>query len=229
MGEAALDEVIATTSCERLAARVAAVAAWRDAGGPAVDLDPFLRVAGPARATTPDEAPWERGIRLAQTVRAGLGVGHAPLSSDTMARLLAVSPDRLSTVGGAAASGERSLALGLRDTDQPSRVCAWMRSAHPRGRRFELARIVGDAIMAPTGDVALPLTDRATARQKAQRAFAQELLCPEEALRRELPLPAPTDLDIADLADRYDVSELLIVSALQNRRLVPRGHFDSLD
>jgi hypothetical protein len=228
MGEASLDEVVATTSYDRLTGRIAGLTALRDVQRPHIDLRPVIESLLQPRTRAPgassEEAPWERGDRFAHAVRAGLGAGHGPLLNERMEDVLGVALGPGSPLWITSDPRDRSLAIGFRDAEQPSRVRAWMRSPHPRGRRFELARLLGDALMGASGEVALPLTDRATARQKAQRAFAQELLCPEAALRSELP-PNPTELDVADLADRYDVSEYLIVSALQNRRLVPRDYF----
>jgi len=57
------------------------------------------------------------------------------------------------------------------------------------GRRFALARLVGDHLYAHAADRVLPATDAGTARQKFQRAFAQALLCPFDTLRERLIIP----------------------------------------
>ncbi len=93
---------------------------------------------------------------------------------------------------------------------------------HATGRRFEAARLLADSIEGPDADVVLPITDGSTARQKVQRSFAQEFLCPVEGLRRLVP-PLPTEADIENAAEHFDVSELTVRAALVNRGLVDRS------
>jgi hypothetical protein len=57
------------------------------------------------------------------------------------------------------------------------------------GRRFALARLVGDHLYAHAADRVLPATDAGTARQKFQRAFAQAMLYPFDTLRERLIIP----------------------------------------
>ena len=62
-----------------------------------------------------------------------------------------------------------------------------MRRPHRTSQRFDLARLVGDHFWAMgNGDMLLPATLAVTARQKFQRAFAQELLCPFEDVRERM-------------------------------------------
>ena len=56
-----------------------------------------------------------------------------------------------------------------------------LRSKWETGRRFGLARLLGDHLLA-VGEPLLPATRAYTYRQKAQRAFAAELLSPYEAV-----------------------------------------------
>src|SRR5208337_4842513 len=53
-------------------------------------------------------------------------------------------------------------------------------------RRFEAARFIADHLCAERRDRWLPVSDAATARQKVQRAFAAEFLCPIASLRNYL-------------------------------------------
>ncbi|HUF09983.1 MAG TPA: hypothetical protein VMO47_11720 [Rhodothermales bacterium] len=78
------------------------------------------------------------------------------------------------------------------------------------------------------GDVVLPVTDAHTARQKFQRAFAAELLCPFDEVRasignwtRSMQENIP-DERIEKIADRYDVSPLLVMTQLANKEIVER-------
>jgi hypothetical protein len=223
MGSSAWDEVIAITAASGLSERSATLNEWRAEQAPPLDLSAFIASGGQSRRTD-EESHWEHGCRLARMVRSRLRMGHAPLSNADLSELLGVSVTALPQTAAVATGGNRTLSVGFRDPKQPIHVRVKMRKRHPRGHRFELARIIGDGLMAAADDLALPVTDLATARQKAQRAFAQEFLCPEQALH-ELPLPEPTESDISELADRYDVSEWVIMSTLQNHRLVAWDYF----
>jgi Zn-dependent peptidase ImmA (M78 family) len=66
------------------------------------------------------------------------------------------------------------------------------------------------------------LTRAGTARQKLQRATAQEFLCPIEGLKSRLGLPYPDDEELAEAAEHYQVSALVVSNALVNKKLVDR-------
>jgi Zn-dependent peptidase ImmA (M78 family) len=63
----------------------------------------------------------------------------------------------------------------------------------------------------------LPATDTRTARQKAQRAFAAEFLCPIGALRQFLDKDFSPD-SIAAAGEHFGVSDLAVKSVLANHR-----------
>jgi hypothetical protein len=60
-------------------------------------------------------------------------------------------------------------------------------------RSQALARLVAEHLRAGLEERLLPATDAKTARQKFQRAFAQEFLCPFEELTQYLETEDPTD------------------------------------
>ena len=95
-------------------------------------------------------------------------------------------------------------------------------------RRFEIARIVGDALAAEADERVLPVTDAATARQKAQRAFAQEFLRPIEGLRSAVSLPNPTSDEVTEAANRHAVSEWTVITALVNHGDIPRAYLERM-
>lgn len=94
---------------------------------------------------------------------------------------------------------------------------------------------MGDALYAPDeGRSLATATDARTGRQKFQRAFAQELLCPFDALSEFLDLREEADaLDahddtnppnedrIEEAADYFDVSPRVVQSMLVNHRVLP--------
>ena len=106
----------------------------------------------------------------------------------------------------------------LPDADQPSAQLV-LRQSGSRGRRFELARLLGDRLL--DREMGLRLASSSgTWRQKFQRAFAAELLCPH---RLALELGWPSDDEaISQLADAYQVSELLVKTQRVNHGLEDR-------
>ena len=90
------------------------------------------------------------------------------------------------------------------------------------GRRFALARLIGDNLTACKEDHLLPATGVYTQRQKFQRTFAQEFLCPFTALRDFLTGGRPDDDAIEEAASHFQVSPLLIRSALVNKGVLEK-------
>lgn len=157
--------------------------------------------------------PWERGCRLADALRDTCGFASAPLSDGALAGLLGLTAERLHETGDARSAAP--LGLAIRD-DADARFVFHRRNA--LGRRFEAARLIADHLLAPAADRWLPATDADTARQKAQRAFAAQFLCPIG------PLTAFLDGDysderLEDAAEHFRVSERAVRSLLVNNRL----------
>jgi Zn-dependent peptidase ImmA (M78 family) len=86
--------------------------------------------------------------------------------------------------------------------------------------RFEAARFLSEEISAPQRESWLPATDTSTARQKAQRAFAAEFLCPIGALRQFLSEDFSPEA-IEEAGERFGVSELAVKSVLANHGEIP--------
>ena len=102
------------------------------------------------------------------------------------------------------------------------RVKMTTRKRHPVARRFEMARLVGGYADAMVRDDNpwFASTDAATARQKYQRAFAAEFLCPIESLEAMLDGDM-SESAIEDAATKFDVSERTVEAQLVNERLIP--------
>jgi hypothetical protein len=96
-------------------------------------------------------------------------------------------------------------------------------------RRFELARVIGDALWSRGQGMGV-ISRARTDRQKYQRAFAQSLLCPIRSLARTIDLSNPTEAQIQEAAQRHRVREAVIVTILVNRGfLVREGWHDLLE
>jgi len=76
-------------------------------------------------------------------------------------------------------------------------------------------------LAAPAEDHWLPTTDTATARQKLQRAFAAEFLCPITTLQEYLNGDLSEEA-IEDAGEHFEVSSVMVRSHLANNGLLPR-------
>jgi Zn-dependent peptidase ImmA (M78 family) len=81
-------------------------------------------------------------------------------------------------------------------------------------------------LLSPPEDHLLPVTGAATALQKFERAFAQELLCPWDALDAFTDEHGLGEERIADAAAHFEVSERTILSTLVNKKKLPRDRLE---
>lgn len=162
--------------------------------------------------------PWKRGEELARTARAGWGVERGPIHSRALSDLTKVSEAFL--------VGDE----GWRNTPMPAafrngqngRLGVVIDKGHPNARRFALARLIADHLSSDPRDRLLPATDANTARQKLQRAFASEFLCPFDELQKYFDGGSPDNDEIEDVAAHFEVSPLLIATKLVNKGVLER-------
>jgi hypothetical protein len=162
--------------------------------------------------------PWERAERAATTAREIWCLNGSPLSNDTLTALVGASS---SLITGSAA-GDVPMPAARRDAHTDRVWTAVLRPRQKEGKRFELCRLIADGLVAPEDERLMPATHAKTSRQKFQRAFAQEFLCPTSALLERLGSAPPEDEDIESAAEYFEVSPLLIRSKLANQGILPR-------
>ena len=181
--------------------------------------------------SNPGEAPWAFGERAAKMVRAVTGHVGGPLRNKALAEILRVPETALARTGGV-----RTLAYGIRVRKKNTDIVAPF-SRWAADRRFEFSRALGDVIW--SGNESLgPITQAKSERQKFQRAFAQSLLCPYDALRAYIGNDM-SDGALTAAARYFHVSDRLIRSLLVNKgdlersrlpmltRVIPRSEYDS--
>ncbi len=164
-------------------------------------------------AADPEEQPWTRGWRLASAVRRHLAVGDGPVSDRKLAGCLGLTTLEFDPTGPQGSP----VSLGVRETTDDSRVRFAFCKKRETGRRFEAARFLGDWLTAPETDSWLAAADTATYRQRMQRSFAAELLCPIESLRAWISHrdADPNDNETLEEAGKeFNVSPLLVRSHL---------------
>jgi hypothetical protein len=168
------------------------------------------------KATT--ELPWQHGRRMANAFRTVHQIGDGPLPTSTLEQLLETSlPLPVSP-----AIADRRLSGGYRDRDPRARTRIVVTTDRPDNQRFYLGRLIAAALLAPASDNVLPITNAATAFQKFERSFAQELLCPWQALDDFTNDSGLDDDGISSAAEHFIVSEHLILSTLVNNGKLSR-------
>ena len=159
--------------------------------------------------------PWQRGVDAARQLRSALGLASEPVANKTLFGLLGLTEKAVegwSPLDGARASVASGKANG--------RYSYVSRKRHPLAKRFEFARFVADQLRGALADDGvrppwLIATDLPTYRQKLQRAFAAELLCPIDALVDYLNDDfSETSLENAAL--HFAVSEVTVDSLLRS-------------
>lgn len=166
--------------------------------------------------------PWVRAEHTARIARESWGL-TVPISTERLCDLFGIHKDRILT--GQYSNGTR-LTAGVRSESDSDRFNVLLSRKHPNSRRFGLARLVADHIVTTGEDVLLPATDAKTSRQKFQRAFAQEFLCPFSELQDYFDREPPSSDDVHDAADYFDVSPLMIQTTLVNKRVLDRESLD---
>jgi hypothetical protein len=159
--------------------------------------------------------PWEEGQTLAQLARRAAAVGDGPVKDAALCDLLSLARSALRATEIPSA---RHLGLAIRHRESDELRLSFRR-ANLSARRFEAARFIGETLCANEDENWFPATDSKTDRQRIQRAFAIEFLCPFEELRDRIP-GYPTGGDIEEAASHYQVSPLAIASQLVNHGIM---------
>lgn len=162
-------------------------------------------------------ATWMEAEDAAAQIRREIGRPHGPLHNNALSEIFDV--DWSNVVDAAATASKLPYGARLRDQGSVERIALQTRAG--RDRRFELARVLGDAVW--SGNVQFGIISRGkTDRQKFQRAFAQSLLCPFSDIQNEVDLTGPTDGQIEAAARRFHVNRRVVRTLLVNKGFLPR-------
>ena len=159
-------------------------------------------------------AAWKRGVAAARAVREQERLSEGEISNARLCELAGVSSAAIS-------QGQKRGFLSFALDEGPTKGLVVMRSGYETGRRFDLARLLGDRIAAASDGALRPATRTYTYRQKLQRSFAGEFLCPFESLVGMLAGDYSDDM-IEDVARHFNVSVLTVRTLLVNHGLIER-------
>jgi hypothetical protein len=215
-GPGAINE-IAAGFCSEAAAAVDTIDQALAANGVQFLSESLTKLAQTRRSWQAAGAPHERAAEAAHRARELWNLDRAaPIADETLTDIVGADAKLLGEPGDIPIPAARR---GVSGRD-PWR--ALLRSRYREGRRFELCRLIADAAQVPEGERLLPATTAKTSRQKFQRTFAQEFLCPVEALIASLGTSHPEDDEIEAAAAHFQVSPLLVRTTLVNNRILPR-------
>lgn len=162
---------------------------------------------------------WKLGATAATALRTQERLGSAAIAD---ARLADMAGGRSDLVTSSPSRGSH-LSFAL-DDEQGLSTRVVVAARHKTGRRFSVARLLGDRLMHHPGALH-PATHAYTYRQKAQRAFAAEFLCPFDAIEDMSHGDYSMDSQ-QDIADHFSVSPMLISASLKNNGRLERDSID---
>ncbi|MCY4287945.1 MAG: hypothetical protein OXC63_05075 [Aestuariivita sp.] len=167
--------------------------------------------------TSTGREPWQVAVSAARELRAKLGETHGALKDRTLPDLLGLTEAGLEEWR----PNVRHKA-SIAGSDDEKKLNIILRKTHPIAKRFELARLVGDyaRVKMDNAHSCLVAADLSTARQKYQRAFAAEFLCPIDSLVEYLDGDF-SETALEDAANHFSVSEKTVEALLMNNRYLP--------
>ena len=156
--------------------------------------------------------PWKRALSAAQELRCGISVPKDAIPNTVLYGLLGLSEQDVESWSPARCAKASVAKAAAKNTMQfiPRKI-------HPVARRFELARFIADYTESREHDPEswLVTADLSTARQKFQRAFAAEFLCPIADLVGFLDGDF-SESAVEDAANYFSVSKQTVESELMN-------------
>lgn len=161
------------------------------------------------------KAPWQKANEIASRLRDELGMTEEPVTDEKLCDLLGLQKAEYE-----AFNPPRRRPISIAVPSQQTGFKFHTRKNHPIAKRFELARFIGDYLLyGNCGESWLANTDIRTSRQKYQRAFAAEFLCPLRSLQAYL----ENDYSLSameDAAEHFKVSSQTVESILTNNALI---------
>lgn len=168
-------------------------------------------------STSPEfsKAPWQKANEVAYRLRDVIDIEEDPVTDDQLYDLLGLHKAEYEAFD---PPPQRRVSIAV-----PSEQIGFKfhtRKRHPIAKRFELARFIGDYLLYGNhGESWLANTDLRTSRQKYQRAFAAEFLCPLSSLRAYLDNDY-SESAMEDAAEHFKVSSQTVESMLTNNGLI---------
>ena len=162
----------------------------------------------------PSRPPWRRAQRLAHALRQHLCLSNEPIPTDLLCDLFGFTPQAFEST-----LPPKRQPIAVAVPGPSGHIALHLRKRFPSARRFELARFIGDALV--TGTRPKPWfvsSDIPTERQKIQRAFAAEFLCPAEGAFEQLSGDY-SEPAVEQVAERFGVSTEIVENLIANQEV----------
>jgi hypothetical protein len=167
----------------------------------------------PDKILQPPNKPWEIGRQLAIEVRNHCGQTESKISNAMLTELMGVQSSEFKKD-----TGDPPVSIGIVDKDNDT--CQLLFRGHSNlSRRFQASRFIADRLISNKDNLWLPVTTAATNRQKIQRAFAGEFLCPFDQLLSFLDGQYDDDA-IFEAAEYFEVNDSVPKTHLVNQGLL---------
>lgn len=216
LGTEAINELATGTGRDRMSA--SDIRSVSDTAGFAVNPKDGVSF---SPSNLPEVSPWGQvdawriGKQFAHSIRQEASLSEGPVSNKALASLAGTSPSTIEHVAS-------SVPISWVYAPDGAQARVVLRGRSTTGRRFDMARVVGDQVFGHARCVSdeplSPATRSYSYRQKAQRAFAAELLCPWHAIEGYFEDGFDDD-SIDQVAARFQVSERVVENVLDNNRI----------
>jgi hypothetical protein len=161
--------------------------------------------------------PWQSGYELARAVRSELDIEQVLFGSlESLQRVFGIEDQALQALVRRHDIPYDAL-VGVNPTGSPGIVMNGVGSGTSR-QAFLFCRAMGE-YLGSTVDAEYIISKAKTMRQKRNRAFAAEFLAPSALLRQHVHKAIVGGVDVEDLADRFGVSEMVIIHQLENHAI----------
>jgi hypothetical protein len=165
------------------------------------------------------KAPWQRAKEVASFVHKKIDNEEKPLTNKILCDLLGLEQSEYD-----AWQPQKRQPISVAVPLKNNGFNYHPRKSHPLAKRFEFARLIGDYLLyGNSGKSWLASTDIRTSRQKYQRAFAAEFLCPLDSLQAYLDNDY-SESAIEDASEYFMVSQQTIETILTNNSLIFSSH-----
>lgn len=223
VGLAAIEEIAANRSLGQKLPSASELLQIGRKEGHDTSLTAGVVFSGNALVAEPSEsfAAWQLGTSAAQALREQEGLDCSPIDNQALADMFGTSVKALESPSGSMPN----IGISFDVTEATSHGHVVLRSKWPSGRRFELARLLGDRLISAIDEPVRPATRAYTYRQKVQRAFAAELLSPFREVEAMLEGDYSMEMQ-QDVAHHFQVSGLTIRTLLVNHNRIDRSNLD---
>lgn len=162
--------------------------------------------------------PWQKGINAARTLRKTLDLGEKPIKNNKICETLGITKNDFKKLS---SNASLPVSIGMNLSENRWSILP-RRKKSETSQRFELSRLLGDVIMCPYSNQEwVVASDYNSYRQKAQKAFAAEFLCPINSLCSFLGEDYSAEKQ-EEASLYFDVSLQTVNSSLVNNHIIGR-------